>query len=317
MDVLRSHADEVIATEQIDLAPVRRTVQLVQELVHTRQGIRVLDSELVKGAVVHTKAQTTSLLAGKEDGRTKGRGGGADPATVKVVLKLALQFLKLSGGHAILTLLGDLSVGDEGNTVVAVTGGRETGWFGEHISVAVQDGLEGRWGEGRGLGRLWWGFGIFFGVVERPKDAEVNRRCGIGVLLSGIGGGGAGAGGCLSSTLDHVGGGGEFNSEGGGLVGDMGDDGVANGDGVGGPVNLGVDGGEPGFAEDSIEAIQVEGVEGGAFLVGGDGKVRVRERGGGEGDMSVGKADAESLGRWQSSADGPGGFGGGGGSLWR
>lgn len=91
------NANLMISRPQIEGSEDGGALELIQQLIDTREGVAVLDGDGIEGAVVDTHAKGAIFFAGEEDGGTKWRLGGHDPAFRKVVLQLTKDFLKLGG----------------------------------------------------------------------------------------------------------------------------------------------------------------------------------------------------------------------------
>ena len=78
MGILWRDADLVVSGSEIDLAENLGSVELVYEVVDLRKRVPVLDSLLVEGTVVYTKAESSIFLVDKEYWSAKRRGTWLD-----------------------------------------------------------------------------------------------------------------------------------------------------------------------------------------------------------------------------------------------
>jgi hypothetical protein len=211
----------------------------VEHFVHAGEGVGVLDGDGVEGAVVHAKPEGTVFLADEEDGGAERGDGRADVAAGEEVGELAAELLELVVG--------------EGLHAEAV------GWGGAGEEVnGVVNGTRGWEGEGVVVGRDGGGVLAFESVEPRGSVRDGVVGCGEELVELGEVEVAALAGG-LTDVVE-----GEWEG-GGGKGGGGGDDVVlavvVDGDGAGGPVDVGVAAVEPGGPEDKVEPFEGCGVE--------------------------------------------------------
>jgi hypothetical protein len=56
------YADIVVSVAEIDLGEVLGAADAIEKVIYTREWIAILGSDVVKGAVVHTKAEAAVFL---------------------------------------------------------------------------------------------------------------------------------------------------------------------------------------------------------------------------------------------------------------
>ena len=254
-------------------------MELIEELIHAGEGVAVFDGLGIECPVVDAQTEGAISLAGEEDRRSILGAGRPDPALFKVDGELAFKLLNLSWGHAEGALLGWVGVGFEIYAVerahVGCSAGLREGSM-EAMEELVELGLV--WGREASGG----GEGVRGVKGRRGSGGDVDEvGKGVGVLAEGLS-----HAGCRDDVA--CGGG-----EGGRGVADE----VERGrDGVCGPVDGGVDGGEEGLPEDTI--ISLKGGDHKRARVGevrGEDDRGVKQLLGCGGDRAISKADEEGL----------------------
>ena len=101
----------MVALPEIERRKILGAVQLVEEVVDSRQRIAVLDSDGVERTVVNAKTESAVGLGGEQHRRTVLGGGGTNPALGEVGLELAEELLEFGRGHASERVVGRGGVG--------------------------------------------------------------------------------------------------------------------------------------------------------------------------------------------------------------
>ena len=132
----------MVAAAQVDLAEVLGALQPIEQLVHTRQRVLVLDGDVVQRAVVDAHAHGAILLLDEQDRRTERRLGRLDEAGLDQFLELLLQLGQLPGRHTERGPTRGLRAGHQLDLVVDLSRGGRPGWklVGEDVPVLVHDG---------------------------------------------------------------------------------------------------------------------------------------------------------------------------------
>src|SRR5882762_5537318 len=81
----------VVSPTNVELGEVVGIMQLINEVRDERERSGILDSDIIKTAIVLYRAEFAILLVDKEEGTGHGRLGGADITTTKVVHNIILQ----------------------------------------------------------------------------------------------------------------------------------------------------------------------------------------------------------------------------------
>ena len=62
-----NNSNLMIATAKIDLGEILRTLQAIEQLIHTRQWVTVLDRDLIESAIVDAHSHRAVFLLDEED----------------------------------------------------------------------------------------------------------------------------------------------------------------------------------------------------------------------------------------------------------
>ena len=97
----------MVTRSKIDGREARGTVQPIQQIVYTRDGVLVDNCVTVKIAEVNAHPHGPISLLNKEQGMAIGRRTLADPTTGEQLIDLLLTFREFEGRHSVLAMLGD------------------------------------------------------------------------------------------------------------------------------------------------------------------------------------------------------------------
>jgi len=141
-------SDLMVASAKVDFGEDGCPVESVKHVVHTGEGVAVLDARKVEGTVVHAQSEASIFLFDEKDGSPEGRGARSDEAAGDEVSKLAFQLTQFILGEVVNWTVGWTSAGKEVDFVVDGAGwwvwkGLVVGW--EDIGELMHKVGEPRW----------------------------------------------------------------------------------------------------------------------------------------------------------------------------
>jgi hypothetical protein len=132
-DVFSPHPDLMIARAQIELGEELGAVQLVQQLVHHRDRVGVLDGDGVEGPVVDAEAPRAVGFLDQQDGGRERRRAPANEALLHHDGTLPLKFILVRHRVAVGTHGDGRGAWPEVDGVVAAPWWWQAPWLGEDV----------------------------------------------------------------------------------------------------------------------------------------------------------------------------------------